>query len=93
MLCSQGGYIDNILKLKKASTYDYIQDNRFPRQRNIIDIIYFFKMFTVEVGSNVNLIHKMQLEGNLQFSWIMFNYMKRMFEWTLLTAHIYVLVY
>ena len=27
--CSQGGYTDNILKLKKTSTYDYIQDSRF----------------------------------------------------------------
>ena len=30
VLCGQGGYIDNILKFKKASTYDYIHDNRFP---------------------------------------------------------------
>ena len=29
LLCKQGGYIDNILKLKKASTYDYIHDSRF----------------------------------------------------------------
>ena len=29
VLCGQGGYIDNILKLKKASTYDYIHDSRF----------------------------------------------------------------
>ena len=28
--CGEGGYIDNILKLKKASTYDYIHDSRFP---------------------------------------------------------------
>ena len=33
VLCGHGEYIDNILKLKKASTYDYIHDNRFPRRR------------------------------------------------------------
>ena len=30
--CEQGGYIDNIFKLKKLSTYDYIHDSIFPRQ-------------------------------------------------------------
>ena len=29
--CGEEGYIDNILKLKKASTYDCIHDSRFPR--------------------------------------------------------------
>ena len=33
VLCRQSGYIDNILKLKKASTYDYIYNNRFLGQR------------------------------------------------------------
>ena len=27
-----GGYVDNILKLKKGSMYDYIHDSYFPRQ-------------------------------------------------------------
>ena len=31
--CGEGEYIDNILKLKKASTYDYIHDSRFLGQR------------------------------------------------------------
>ena len=30
-LCLSGGqYVDSILKLKKGSKYDYIQDSRFP---------------------------------------------------------------
>ena len=29
VLCRQEGYIDNILKLKKASTCDYVHNSRF----------------------------------------------------------------
>ena len=47
VLCGQGGYIDNILKLKKASTYDYIHDSRFPSQGSLDDIVYLFKMSTM----------------------------------------------
>ena len=39
-----GGYIDIILKLKKGSKYDYIQDSRFPGQGS--DLAYLFKMST-----------------------------------------------
>ena len=60
MLCGQGGYIDNILKLKKASTYDYIHDSRFPRQGATTDIVYLFKMSTVRAGSGVDLVRRMQ---------------------------------
>ena len=54
--CGEGGYIDNILKLKKASTYDYIHDNRFLGQGGMKDIVYLFKMSTVVLGSGINLV-------------------------------------
>ena len=60
VLCDQGGYFDNILKLKKASTYDYIHDNRFPRQGGGSDIVYLFKMSTVGAGSSVDLVQRVQ---------------------------------
>ena len=47
--CGQGGYIDNILKLKKASTYDFIQDRRFLGQGSTSNIVYMFKMSTLEL--------------------------------------------
>ena len=59
MHCGQGGYIDNILKLKKASTYDYIQDSRFPGQGGSGDIVYLFKMSTLGAGSGVDLVRRM----------------------------------
>ena len=38
------GYMDNILKLKKGSRYDYIHDSCFPGQES--DLAYIFKMPT-----------------------------------------------
>jgi hypothetical protein len=52
--CGQGGYIDNILKLKESSTYDYIHDSVFPGQG--IDLVYLFKMSTCGPASGVSLV-------------------------------------
>ena len=52
-----GGYVDNILKLKKGSRYDYIHDSCFPRQGS--DLAYIFKMSTVGPGSGVDLVRRM----------------------------------
>ena len=68
MLCEQGGYIDNILKLKKASTYDYIHDNRFLGQGGASDIVYLFKMSTVGASSGVDLVRRMQASGDLELA-------------------------
>ena len=58
-----GGYVHSILKLKKDSKYDYIQDNRFPGQGS--DLAYLFKMSTTGPGSGVDLIKQMQPGGDL----------------------------
>jgi hypothetical protein len=62
----QGGYIDNILKLKKSSTYDYIHDSKFPGQGD--ELVYLFKMSTCGQGSGVSLVRKMQSGGCCQNS-------------------------
>ena len=59
VLCGQGGYIDIILKLKKASTYDYIHDSRFPGQGSSGDIVYLFNMSIVGARSGVDLVRRM----------------------------------
>ena len=50
-----GGYVDNILKLKKYSRYDYIYDSCFPHQGS--DVAYIFKMSTIGLESGVDLVH------------------------------------
>ena len=89
VLCGQGGYIDNILKLKRASTYDYIHDSRFPSQGSLNDIVYLFKMSTVGAGSGVDLVRRMQLGGDFELAWIMFDHVKRVVGWTSSGAHVY----
>ena len=89
VLCGQGGYIDNILKLKKTSTYDYIHNSRFPGQGSSDDIVYLFKMSTVGAGSGVDLVRRMQPGGDLELAWIMFDHVKRVVGWTSLGAHVY----
>jgi hypothetical protein len=49
--CGQGRYIDNILKLKKLSTYDYIHDSKFPGQGD--ELVYLFNISTCGQGSRV----------------------------------------
>lgn len=85
--CGQGGYIDNILKLKKSSTYDYIHDSVFPGQGK--DLVYLFKMSTCGVGSGVDLVKRMQPGGDLENEWVMFDHVKRVKEWSTLGIHVY----
>ena len=75
-LClSGGGYIDSILKLKKGSKYDYIQNNRFPGQGS--ELAYIFKMSTIGPSSGVDLVRRMQPKRDLELQWVMFNHVKR----------------
>jgi hypothetical protein len=85
--CGQGGYIDNILKLKKSSTYDYIHDSVFPGQGS--DLIYLFKMSTCGHENGISLVRRMQPGGDLENAWIMFDHVKRVKDWTTMGVHIY----
>ena len=93
VLCGQGGYIDNILKLKKASTYDYIPDIKFLGQGGANDIVYLFKMSTVGADSGVDLVQRMQAGNDLELDWIIFDHVKRIVGWTSLGAHVYDPIY
>ena len=84
---SGGGYVDSILKLKKGSMYDYIQDSRFLGQGS--DLVYIFKMSTIGPGSGVDLVRRMQRGGDLELQWVMFDHVKRISHWTTLGVHIY----
>ena len=80
VLYGQGGYIDNILKFKKASTYNYIHDSRFHGLGGANNIFYLFKMSIVGASSGVNLVWRMQVGGDLDLAWIMFD-VKRVVGW------------
>jgi hypothetical protein len=73
--------MDNILFLKSKSLYDYIQDNSFPRQM-VGQKVFLFKMSFYGPTSGVNLVKRMQLSGDLQNCWLMFDHVKHVQEWT-----------
>jgi hypothetical protein len=85
--CGQGGYIDNILKLKSTSTYNYIHDSIFHGQGS--NLIYLFKMSTCSQGSGVSLVKRMQPGGDLENEWVMFDHVKRVKDWTTMGVHVY----
>ena len=48
-----------------------------------------FKMFVDLAGSEVDLVKRMQYGGDMENSWIMFDHVKRLREWTTMACHVY----
>jgi len=86
------GSFDSILMLKFLRPYDYIQDNYFPKQQ-FGQKIYLFKMTVEGDGCGVDLVKRMQLGGDLENSWMMFDHVKHVQGWTTMACHVYDLVY
>jgi len=63
--------IDNIITIKKELKFKFIHDNVFLGQRK--EKVYIFKMFIKGPGSRVDLVRHMQLGGDLENAWIMFD--------------------
>jgi hypothetical protein len=83
-----GGYIDNILELKSKSWYDYIQRCCFLRQV-IGQKVFIFKMSINDVGSKTSLVTWMQLAGDLQNAWIIFDHVKHAISWITIVCYVY----
>jgi hypothetical protein len=63
----------------------------FPGQG--IDLVYLFKMSTCGPASGVSLVRRMQLGGDLENEWVMFDHVKRVKDWTTMGIHVYDLDY
>ena len=75
-ICDQGKYIDNILKLKKASTYNlYFEDSIFCGHGS--DLVYMFKISTCSVGSGIDFVKRTQPGGDIQNEWVMLEHVKK----------------
>jgi hypothetical protein len=64
------GVMDSITKLRGASNWRFVQQNRFPGQGADMDKVFVFKMSEVGPGSGVDLVKRMQPGGDLENSWI-----------------------
>ena len=58
--------MDGITILRGCSNWSYIQENIFPGQGSDFDKVFVFKMSEVGLGSDVDLVKRMQLGGDLQ---------------------------
>ena len=83
------GVMDGITKLRGLSNWAYIQRNMFPGQGDDFDKVFIFKMSEVGPGSGVDLVRRMQPNGDLEHAWIMFDHIKRVTNWTTMACHVY----
>ena len=84
---NRGGVIDNIMTMKRESKFEFIHNSVFPGQGK--EKVYVFKMLTEGPGSGVDLIRRMQVGGDLQNAWMMFDHVKRVKDWTTMACHAY----
>ena len=70
------GIIDSITKLPGSSMWAFVQGSKFPGQGTEKDKVFVFKMSEIGPGSDVDFVKKIQVGGNLQCSWMMFDHVK-----------------
>jgi len=84
---NRGGVIDNIMTMTKKSKFEFIHDSLFLGQGK--EKVYIFKMLTEGLGSEVDLVKRMQPEGDMENAWMMFDHVRRVKEWSTMACHVY----
>jgi hypothetical protein len=79
--------MDSIMALKDHSSFKYVHGRRFLGQSK--DKIFVFKMPVDLPESGVDLVKRMQVGGDMENSWLMFDHVKRLKDWTTLACHVY----
>jgi hypothetical protein len=51
--------------------------------------VFMFKMSPYGPASGVDLVRHMQLNGDLQNCWLMFDHVNHVKEWTTMACHVY----
>jgi hypothetical protein len=73
------GEYDSIMAMKSFTRIEYIHGNVFLRQGK--DKVCIFKMLVDGPRSGVDLVKRMQLGGDLENAWLMFDHVKCVQEW------------
>jgi hypothetical protein len=81
------GTMDSIMALKDHYAFKFVHGSRFPGQSE--DKVFVFKMSVDLPGSGVELVKRMQVGGDMETSWIMFDHVKRLKDWTTMVCHVY----
>ena len=83
--------MDGITKLQGHSSWAYIQRNMFPDQGDDSEKVFIFKMSKVGAGSGMDLVRRMQPGRNLEHTWIIFDHVKFVTNWTTMACHVMML--
>lgn len=75
------------MRLKEYNAFKFIHENRFPGQTK--GKVFIFKMSVDMPGSGTDLVKRMQPGGDLQDSWIMFDHVRRVKDWSTMACHVY----
>jgi hypothetical protein len=86
-LCSGIIIMDSIMALKDHFAFKFVHSSWFLGQSK--DKVFIFKMFVDLLGSDVELVKRMQVSGDMDNSLIMFDHVKRLKDWTIMTCHVY----
>ena len=78
--------IDSIMALMDHCGFKFIHDNRFPRQLN--EKVFVFKTSIDLFGSGIKILKKAQIGGDMENTWIMFENVKSLYEWTIMACHV-----
>ena len=69
------------MNMKRNLRFEYIHNSVFPDQGK--EKVYLFKMLVEGPGSGVDLVKRMQLGGDLENVWLMFDHVKHINDWTI----------
>ena len=81
------GTMNSIMVLKDHYAFKFVHGSRFPGQSKYK--VFVFKMYVDLPASGVELVKKMQVGGDMENSWIIFDHVKRLKDWTTMTCHVY----
>lgn len=79
------------MALKDEQGFKFVDGSCFSSHKQ--DKVFAFKMFVDCLGSGVDLLKRMQVGGNTETSWNIFNRVKRMKDWARISCHVYNIKY
>jgi hypothetical protein len=79
--------MNNIMALKNHYVFKFVYCSRFLRQAK--DKVFVFKIFVDLLGSDSKLVKRMQVGGNMENSWIIFDHVKYLKYWRTMACHVY----
>ena len=81
------GTKNSIMVLKDHSTFKFVSGSWFPTPSK--DKMFVFKMSVDLPDNGVELVKKMQVGKDMKNSWIIFDHVKCVKDWTTMTCHVY----